>query len=377
MAKNINNKKFTQSTQLKLDIFRDCFREWLPVFLRNPAISNIFIYDLFAGSGTDIDGSPGSPLLLLEESIGENKQHCDFLKQTNNKKIIFAFNDIQITKSQTLHQNIEDFLTKCKIRNKCDFCLHETNYYIKSMDFQQLFQNEILKSNLMNQLFGKYIILDQYGFKQIDNDIFIQLTNAPKTDFIFFISSSTIRRFQNSDVVKNYLESPDIIFDNKKPKDCHRVIANYFKSLIPKDKEYYLHHFTILKKPNYYGLIFGSNHSFGMEKFLKVCWKHDPLAGESNCNIDDDFENGTLFHDPQNSNKKQNFKINVEKLILRRVIKDNVSGMKYALNCGCFPSLFIEVIDSLLSQKKISIDVQMNRQATGIHKVKKYQIKVL
>lgn len=42
-----------------------------------------------------------------------------------------------------------------------------------------------------------------------------------------------------------------------------------------------------------------------MEKFLKVCWKHDKLAGESNCNIENDFELGSLFFDPSNTNKKQ------------------------------------------------------------------------
>ena len=42
-----------------------------------------------------------------------------------------------------------------------------------------------------------------------------------------------------------------------------------------------------------------------MEKFLKVCWKHDKLAGESNCNIENDFEPGTLFFNPANTNKRQ------------------------------------------------------------------------
>lgn len=54
--KDINNKPFDEGTRLKLDIFRDCFREWFPVFVRNPAISRIYIYDMFAGSGKDSTG---------------------------------------------------------------------------------------------------------------------------------------------------------------------------------------------------------------------------------------------------------------------------------------------------------------------------------
>lgn len=57
--KDINKAQFDEATLLKLDIFRRCFREWLPVFLHNPFITNIIIYDLFAGSGKDIVGNRG------------------------------------------------------------------------------------------------------------------------------------------------------------------------------------------------------------------------------------------------------------------------------------------------------------------------------
>ena len=87
MAKNINNKAFNCETQLKLDIFRECFREWFPVFLHNPYVSHIYIYDLFAGSGTDAEGKYGSPLILLEEARGEDAKHCSFIK--NGNKCVF------------------------------------------------------------------------------------------------------------------------------------------------------------------------------------------------------------------------------------------------------------------------------------------------
>lgn len=35
MAKDINKKEFTEETQLKLEIFQECFREWYPVFIHN------------------------------------------------------------------------------------------------------------------------------------------------------------------------------------------------------------------------------------------------------------------------------------------------------------------------------------------------------
>ena len=68
MAKDINKKEFTEETQLKLEIFQECFREWYPVFIHNKYITNVLIYDMFAGSGMDAKGNYGSPLILLQEA---------------------------------------------------------------------------------------------------------------------------------------------------------------------------------------------------------------------------------------------------------------------------------------------------------------------
>lgn len=375
MTKNINKSVFTEQTLLKLDIFRECFREWFPVFLNNPFISKIFIYDMFAGSGTDLEGNYGSPLILLEEARGENKKYCKTLTNSN-KSVIFAYNEYQKNKAEILKQNIKAFFEKCKINCTNTNCPYDNKYHIRRQDFQDLFQSENLCKILGNSEYGKFILLDQYGFKHVDDKVFIKLTDSPKTDFIFFISSSTIKRFQESEVITKYLKDHKISFDETKPKECHRVIANYFKSLIPLSKEYYLHHFTIQNSSNYYGLIFGSNHSFGMEKFLKVCWKHDKLAGESNCNINEDYPEGTLFYSPNSTNKIENVKSDLLQQILSGQIKDNKTGMKYVLNKGCLPNLFLEVINDLIKQKKISIIGKMNRQVNRIHNIEEYGIKI-
>ncbi len=376
MAKNINRQTYSEQTLLKLDIFRECFREWLPVFLHNPYIEKIYIYDFFAGSGTDIEGTYGSPLILLEEARGDRRQHCKYFKQ-NKQKIAFAFNEFQKKKVETLKSNVDTFFAYCKQQCSHEVCVYEPNCHFNQGDFQELFQNEKLKNVLQNSKYGKFILLDQYGFKQVDDEVFTKLTNSPKTDFIFFVSSSTFRRFQDSEVVKSYLKDKNIEFDDTKPKECHRVITNYFRSFVPSTKEYYIHHFTIKNQSNYYGLIFCSNHSFGMEKFLKVCWKYDTLAGEANIKMNDtDFEKGTFFYSPENSQKNQTVKTKLEDLILSRQIQDNISGMKYVLNNGCLPVLFPEVIEPLIKKKKVSIIGKFNKQVTGIHKASEYKIKV-
>ncbi len=375
MARDINKEKFSEETMLKLNIFAECFREWYPVFLHNPYIKGIHIFDFFAGNGCDVEGNYGSPLILLNEAKGENRVYCD---KAYDKNISFTFNEVDIEKLTQLNTNIDNYIESCKKNNAChEKCVYQNDIYYKGYKFKELIGHDSLLKVLQDSTSAKFILLDQYGFKEVNNDVFEKLVNAPKTDFIFFISSSFVKRFKDIDVVKNYIDTTSIEYNEKKPKECHRVIANYFESLISETKEYYLNHFTIQKGKNYYGLIFGSHHTLGMEKFLKVCWKQDVRAGESNCNINDDYEEGTLFYNENDTLKKKQVKEEIICRILSKEIKDNISGLKFTLKRRCLPKLFVEVVEELIENHKISIIGKFNRQAYNIHKIPQYGIEII
>jgi hypothetical protein len=182
---------------------------------------------------------------------------------------------------------------------------------------------------------------------------FLKLVDSPRTDFIFFISSSFIKRFKEVEYTKKYIDTERIPFDESDPKECHRLIANYFQELVPREKEYYIHHFSIKKGPNYYGLIFGTNHSLGMEKFLRVCWQEDKYSGESSFNIDNDFQSDELFYDEEHTNKKEKIKEEIKKKVLSGEITDNKTGLKYALKNRCLPEVFVTTISELEKNKLI------------------------
>ncbi|MDE6245885.1 MAG: three-Cys-motif partner protein TcmP [Treponemataceae bacterium] len=370
---DINAKPFDDATLLKLDIFRKCFREWYPVFINHKSITQIYIYDMFAGSGTDSDKKYGSPLILLEEAKGNNRQYCS--NDTNRKKVFFEFNEKIVEKCNQLELNVKSYLSNCR-KNCNNDCVYSKSIYFTNSEFSEIMDNQNFIKILNNPKYAKFILLDQYGFSQITDEVFLKLIKSPTTDFIFFISSSFIRRFKNLEAVKKYFNTNRIDFIDTKPKECHRVVADYFRNLIPREKEYYINHFTIQKGTNYYGLIFGTSHSLGMEKFVKVCWNEDHSSGESNCNINDDFEEGSLFYTDETS-KKISVKKELNDLILKGEIISNVDGLKFALSKGCEPKLFVEVIDSLYNEKKIEIIGKFNRQSTNIHKVDEYRIKVL
>ncbi len=372
MAKNINKTVFDEATMLKLDIFGECFEEWLPVFLHSSWYKKLYIFDFFAGSGKDLENNLGSPLVLLDKAKGEERKYCLNAK----KEIKFLFNDDKQGKSEELKQNVNQHIEKCKLDNKCNDCIFK--YSVENYNFQDIFSDPSITNIFKNKDFGKFILLDQYGFSQIDEQIFSQLISYPKTDFIFFISSSFISRFRKHPNTTKYIDTSKIDFENIKPNEIHRAIANYFRDLIPEGKEYYLHHFSIRKeenKGNYYGLIFGSNHTLGMEKFLKVCWKHDSFSGEANYNIDNNFVQGELFYHSERTVKKDIVLNRIRQLILSGEISDNKTGLKFSMQNGCDPKLFTEVVRDLEKEKLIERYGDINNQSSNIHKAKIYQLK--
>lgn len=374
MAKDINKKVFNEATKLKLDIFGECFEQWLPVFNNDLFTKTVYVFDFFAGSGKDSENNPGSPLVLLEKAKGVNRKYCLNAK----KEIRFLFNEGEPDKSEELIENVIQYIEQCKKDNECYGCIYK--YRIENYDFQDIFSNMGITNIFKNKDFGKFILLDQYGFSQIDEQIFRQLISYPKTDFIFFISSAFISRFRIQPNTTKYIDTSKIDFENIRPNEIHRAVAKYFRDLIPTDKEYFLHHFSIRKeekKGNYYGLIFGSNHTLGMEKFLQVCWKHDIFSGEANYNIDNNYEEGTLFFHSENNIKKDAVSAEIKRLILSGEISDNITGLKFTMHNGCEPKLFTEIVKQLEKEKLIERFGEVNNQSSRIHKAKVYQIKRL
>jgi three-Cys-motif partner protein len=376
MAKDINKAAFSEATLRKLDIFAECFREWFPVFVHNPYIKDIFIIDFFAGSGMDSLDNFGSPLRLLNEAKGIERTYCSAITK-NDKKVCFVFNENNKQKKAELEINVRAFMSDCK-KDNCnqDRCIYDYENF-EHYDFKDIFNNDFFAEILKDGNFAKFILLDQYGFSQVDEAVFLKLVDSPHTDFIFFISSSFIKRFKEVGYTKKYFDTERIPFDESNPKECHRLIADYFEKLVPQGKEYYLHHFSIKKDHNYYGLIFGTNHTLGMEKFLRVCWKHDKFSGESDFNIDNDYPEDSLFFTRETTNKIEKVKNEIKNKILTGEITDNIRGLKFTLKKRCLPEVFVSVISDMEKNKQVKCFPKINRQAANIHKADHYQIEVL
>ena len=132
---------------------------------------------------------------------------------------------------------------------------------------------------------------------------------------------------------------------------------SYYKSLIPKNVNYKLAPFTIKKGSNIFGLIFGSNHYFGLEKFLNVCWKADPIRGEANFDIDDEnlnLDQFNIFTGEQEKPKKlEIFESTLKEKILNTKLDCDRDIYIFTIESGFLPKHANKVIRNLNSMHKI------------------------
>lgn len=359
-VRDIFEKPFDDGTLTKLKIFEDYFKEWLPVFIAkpNPAWKQIQIFDLFAGAGKDVTGVYGSPLRVLS-ILNDNKT----LIQNSKVKIKFIVNEFEQDKYNSLLTAIEA---------RADRTIYEV--VIVNKDFTVVF-NEYYPSmpNSVNFLF-----LDQNGIKQITQAVFEKLIRLKQTDFLFFISSSYIKRFSEVEEFRKYLSITAQDLAGKSYYHIHRIVLNYYRSIIPEDQRYFLAPFSIKKPSGIYGLIFGSNHTYGIEKFLSVSWKHDKLTGEANFDIDNekiDLQRPSLFNQFNVPSKRQVFEEIFKTRILEGNLKTNLEAYSYTLGEGFLPRDANSVLKDLKQKGKISFDFKL--VSAKIHNENSTPIKIL
>ena len=360
MAKDFHNKPFDDETILKLEIFRGYTREWLPVFLSKRNFLSMNIFDFFAGPGKDSNGTEGSPLIIIDEL----KKYLEdpALPVATDVAIKVLFNDSDQDKVALLRKEIS---------REDTFTVEITN-----LSFEESFaaQRDVLKSPSAVKL----VILDQSGVKQITQDVFRQLVNLPSIDFMFFISSSILKRFITVEEIRQYFPdmSPEEI-NNIPATDIHRFVCSYYHKLVPSGKEFYLAPFSIKKCANIYGIIFGSGKLLGLEKFLKVCWNKDSISGEANYDIDDDIvrKGKTLFKDLDISHKMGLFKKRLFDFL--QDFRSNNELYKFTLESGCLPTHTGEILRELRENERLEADPSDTRKGSFYINWKNYNRQIV
>lgn len=92
-SKNLHTEPFDRGTITKLEIFENYVQAWIPTFVMQSYVSEIHIFDFFAGPGFDSENVPGTPIRILQKI---KEQLGQILKKKT--KIVLHFNEFEPTK---------------------------------------------------------------------------------------------------------------------------------------------------------------------------------------------------------------------------------------------------------------------------------------
>jgi three-Cys-motif partner protein len=337
-------KAYDEGTLTKLEIFQLYTREWLPVFIsQKPAPGfGVHLFDFFAGPGCDAAGVPGSPLRTLQviqEFADKGMPGC-------NRTVLKAhFFDASKTNIAALQERI----------GSRRLASEAVTVDSQPLEFAEAFER--FGPTLRSRDGAKLLLIDQFGVDTVTEAVFRQLVEFPRTDFLFFISSNTLRRFREHPAIKQKITHVDDHYQ------VHRAVVASYRQLLPKGRRYYLAPFSIKKGANIYGLIFGSAHPLGMDKFLTVAWKKDRLNGEADYDILrdnlDPAEGMLPLGDIFRPTKVTAFERALRNKLMGRLLRDETDVMEVCFAHGVTRQHAKPVLQALKEERLIDIDFQV------------------
>lgn len=348
---DLHSRPFDQTTITKLELFEEYLEAWLPTFIMTDKSINkeIHVFDLFAGTGYDINGIEGSPIRFLDKLA----KFLDLL-QAKKKKVVFHFNEFEPNikeqnKFKTLRESCNEFLDKnIKLKSYCD-----VNYY--NEDFKVIFD----KLYPIIDLNPSLVFLDQNGIKFLKIDYLKKFENTKMTDFIYFLSSSYVWRFSEQKEFQKYLDIDVKALKISGYKKIHRTITKHLQGKLGENSNLKLYPFSLLKGNNIHGLIFGATHYLAVDKFLNLAWKRNAKNGDANFDIDEEEANKQLsIFDDQKPTKIQKFKTNLKSKILKRKIINNKEALIYAYSNGHISKHSSDLIRELKKAKLIDYNAR-------------------
>jgi three-Cys-motif partner protein len=341
-AKDHHAKPFDEETLAKLEIFEDYAQAWIPTFVMQ-GCPEICIFDFFAGPGKDLNGVYGSPIRILEkikEQIGNI-----FSK---NVKISVFLNEYDRNKFATLQASCSAYLEENRDVGRAI----SVKYF--NEDFCKLFSEllPVIKSR------PSLVYLDQTGIKYISEKYITQLEQTSRTDFLYFVASSSVWRFGGQSEFQSHLTIDMQELKTQPYKFIHRSLILYLRESLPPDTKLKLYPFSLKKGSNIYGIVFGASHLRAVDKFLSIVWRRNGTNGEANFDIDDDHDDIQLgiFESRRLFTKIESFQQLVRNRLLNGEISNNIELFTFALEEGHLAKHAVECIKRMKHDGEISYD---------------------
>jgi three-Cys-motif partner protein len=343
MGTDFHDKPYDAGTLAKLRIFELYAQEWIPVFVSSPKpkFDQLHIFDFFSGPGTDSEGVYGSPLRVLDQL---RRYHRKGMAGWDKVQIVAHFFDENRGKTALLAPIVQSETWR----------IPGVHVDCRPLAFEAALAEHLCL--VSDSRIAKLLIIDQCGVDEVSDEIFRQLISFPTSDFIFFLSSSTLHRFRGHPAIKQKIPELEDSYD------VHRAAVDYYRKLIPPEEQVYLGWFSIRKRSNIYGLIFGSHHPLGIHKFLQVAWATDEIAGEANFDIERANirpGEGILALDVMRPNKVAVFEDQLETALRAGIIRSEAEVVRLCIESGMTCKHSAPVLKKLKAESIIDLDFRV------------------
>lgn len=340
-TKDLHDLPFEEGTLFKLDIFEDYAKAWIPTFVMQSRISEIHIFDFFAGPGYDLKDVPGSAIRIL-------KSLKDQIKNLSERKVtaVVHLNEFDKAKYNLLKQSCSGFMGEV------------SQHYVKIKYYNQDFKHLFPKLLPIVKNFPALVYIDQSGVKYLK--YLPKLESTGRTDFLYFVASSYLYRFLSEPSFQKHLK--DLHIDSKKIlaqgyDRLHVTLTEELRSTLSSKSRLKLYPFSLKKAQNIYGIIFGASHPLAVDKFLNIAWNKNRENGNANFDIDDEASKGqpSLFGGTQLS-KIKSFQKAVKDKVLDGTLDNNYKVLAYAYEQGHIGKHAAQALIALKKEDEITFE---------------------
>ncbi|QDH78732.1 three-Cys-motif partner protein TcmP [Echinicola soli] len=259
-------------SEAKVRLLDTYIQKYLNILSRSQHVADIYLYDLFCGSGVYENGGEGSPVIFMRaiknmffrnESVGiENSSyHC-------------WFNDIDADKIQKVEQYIND---------KKLYYPQFGDLKISSKEYEAILPDVIGQINKLKRE-KAFVFIDPYGYKNISLNHIKKLLESKKSEVLLFLPTQFMFRFERKgapECLKKFIREllPEREWPNSHTGiDFIENLKSAFRSHL--GNEYYVDTFIIKREANqYFCLFFFTSHIYGFEKMLEAKWQVDKNEG--------------------------------------------------------------------------------------------------
>ncbi len=364
MSKASNKKvyRLPEHSLAKISLYKRYLSIYLNV-LANTPFKNIYLLDLFAGEGRDIDGKACSSIAAIEAI----RSHYDTASHVC-KSIKIFFNDYGnsvIEKKLKKIESVKRFAEEIKLPE-------QYKIVYSSEKFEEISKPVVQRLNILEPDEKAFCFIDPWGYKYSKPQILKDFLSNGKTEMLLFIPICFMHRFAAKALKDDdYVEGQHIeefineLYENETPDIKTQV--SFIKGIQKRFKEYlnvcYVDVLFIEKETNqYFALYFFSNSKSGFQKMLEAKWSIDEKDGRAFS-----VNRSQLTQDLFSSIDHEDYSYKLFEELKRKKEMTNQEIFDFGLENNHLPKHSKKVLDELKRDDKIKVTTETGIDAPGYY----------